>query len=96
MNTLVLQKRCRLNTNASLEKKLNERRNLYQNALKENEICTFDPVCKTNQNGACIACTFIPEVCCAHFNKDLSRSYLYGGVIKLGEEEIKVMKGFWK
>lgn len=65
-------------------------------ALKENEICTFDPICSTHQNGACVACGYLSEVNCAHFNKDLSRSYLYGGTVKINEEEIKVKKGFWK
>ena len=67
-----------------------------EGALKDNEICTFDPVCSTNQNGACVACTYLNEVACTHFNKDLSRSYLYGGSIKINNEEIVIKKGFWK
>lgn len=65
-------------------------------SLKENEVCTFDPICKTTQNGACIACTYLSEVNCTHFNKDLSRAYLYGGIIKINNEEIVIKKGFWK
>ena len=64
-------------------------------ALKENEICTFDPICKQTQNGACVACTYLSEVNCTHFNKDLSRAYLYGGTIRINSEEIKIKKGFW-
>lgn len=64
--------------------------------LKENEICTFDPICKTTQNGACIACTYLSEVNCTHFNKDLSRAYLYGGRVKINNEEIIINRGFWK
>lgn len=67
-----------------------------EDTLKENEICTFDPICKTTQNGACVACTYLSEVNCTHFNKDLSRSYLYGGTIKINDVEIVVKKGFWK
>ncbi len=67
-----------------------------EDALKDNEVCTFDPVCSTNQNGACVACTYLSEVNCTHFNKDLSRSYLYGGTIKINDDEIKIKKGFWK
>lgn len=67
-----------------------------EDTLKENEICTFDPICKTNQNGACVACSYLSEVNCSHFNKDLSRSYLYGGTIKINDEVIHVKKGFWK
>lgn len=67
-----------------------------QDALRENEICTFDPICSTHQNGACVACSYLSEVNCAHFNKDLSRSYLYGGIIRINNKEIKIKKGFWK
>ena len=67
-----------------------------EDALKDNEVCTFDPVCSTTQNGACVACTYLSEVNCTHFNKDLSRSYLYGGTIKINEDEIAIKKGFWK
>ena len=71
--------------------------NLFlEDALKDNEICTFDPVCTKNQNGACVACTYLSEVNCTHFNKDLSRSYLYGGKIIKNDEVIEIKKGFWK
>ncbi|MDY0277963.1 MAG: hypothetical protein RBQ97_07750 [Acholeplasma sp.] len=71
--------------------------NLFlEDSLKENEICTFDPICKNNQNGACVACSYLSEVNCSHFNKDLSRSYLYGGTIKINDELIEIKRGFWK
>ena len=46
------------------------------------------------QNGACMGCSYISDVSCTHFNKDLSRSYLYGGTIKTDGEDIIVKKGF--
>lgn len=67
-----------------------------EDALKENEICTFDPICLNSQNGACVACAYLSEVNCTHFNKDLSRAYLYGGTIKKNDEIIEIKKGFWK
>ena len=67
-----------------------------EDALKDGEICTFDPICSTTQNGACVACTYLNEVNCTHFNKDLSRAYLYGGEIKINDEVITIKKGFWK
>ena len=71
--------------------------NLFlQDTLKDNEICTFDPICSTTQNGACVACIYLSEVNCCHFNKDLSRAYLYGGNIAINDEYIDIKKGFWK
>ena len=67
-----------------------------EDALKDNEICTFDPVCMNNQNGACMACAYLSEVNCTHFNKDLSRAYLYSGKINKNNENITIKKGFWK
>jgi len=67
-----------------------------EDALEMNEICTFDPICNNSQNGACLSCTFISDVSCAHFNKDLSRAYLYGGTIKENGVTIEIKKGFWK
>ena len=65
--------------------------------LTNEEICAFDPVCADTQNGACLACLYLNEANCVHFNKDLSRLYLYGGTIKCdGGELIEIKKGFWK
>ena len=44
----------------------------------DNLNCIFDPLCMTTSNGSCCACSYIDEVACEHFNKDLSRKYLYG------------------
>lgn len=64
--------------------------------LEMNEICTFDPICMQNQNGACLACSYISDVSCTHFNQDLSRAYLYGGEISYGSNKKRKIKGFWK
>lgn len=72
-----------------------ELESFLNDTYKENEVCTFDPICKQTQNGACVACTYLSEVNCTHFNKDLSRAYLYGGTIKINNEEIRIKKGFW-
>ena len=67
-----------------------------QDAYENYEICTFDPICSETQNGACVACTYISDVSCAHFNKDVSRAWLYGGEILCNGKIIKIKKGFWK
>jgi len=65
-------------------------------AMNEYEVCTFDPICSENHNSSCFACTQVSDVSCEHFNKDLSRVFLYGGKINLDGNEILVKKGFWK
>ena len=67
-----------------------------EDSYKDNEICTFDPICLNNQNGACLACTYLSDVNCKNFNQELSRAYLYGGTIKDGVPPININKGFWK
>ena len=67
-----------------------------EDGLTDNRICAFDPICSNTQNGACLACSYLGEVSCTHFNKDLSRSYLYGGTIKAEDNNIVIKKGFWK
>lgn len=52
--------------------------------------CSFDPVCSTS-GGACLACLY-PKFGCAHFNRTLSRSFLFGGTI-VGRPEPVI--GFW-
>jgi hypothetical protein len=53
--------------------------------------CSFDPVC-THAGGACLACLFT-KFGCAHFNRTLSRSFLFGGEITgFGSKPIQ---GFW-
>lgn len=52
--------------------------------------CSFDPVC-SNSGGACLACLY-PKFGCAHFNRTLSRAFLFGGTI-IGRPEPVI--GFW-
>ena len=71
------------------------RKDLYKvlkNAYDDNKLCIFDPLCMTTSNGSCCACSFLDEVACEHFNKDLSRRYLFG-YGKPGEKEY--VKNFW-
>ena len=51
---------------------------LLKNAYDGNKLCVFDPLCMNTSNGSCCACSFLDEVACEHFNKDLSRKYLFG------------------
>lgn len=60
---------------------------------RDNEICTFDPLCMNTSDGSCCACTYLDEVACEHFNKDLSRRLLYGYKEK-GIDEIII--NFWE
>ncbi len=46
----------------------------------------------TTSNGSCCACSFLDEVACEHFNKDLSRKYLFG-YGKIGDKDY--VKNFW-
>ena len=68
--------------------------NFLTTAYTNYEICAFDPICTDTQSGACLACTFISDVACSHFNKDLSRILLYGENAMYKKLEVK--KGFWK
>jgi hypothetical protein len=52
--------------------------------------CSFDPVC-SNAGGACLACLY-PKFGCAHFNRTVSRAFLFGGKVS-GLENPLV--GFW-
>jgi hypothetical protein len=52
--------------------------------------CSFDPVCSSS-GGACLACLY-PKFGCAHFNRTVSRAFLFGGnIVGKGESVI----GFW-
>ena len=51
---------------------------VINSVYSDNNTCIFDPLCMNTSNGSCCACSFIDEVACEHFNKDLSRKYLYG------------------
>ncbi len=51
---------------------------MLMKVYRDNKICTFDPLCMKTTEGSCCACTYLDEVACEHFNKDLSRRLLYG------------------
>ena len=71
------------------------RKDLYKvlkNVYDDNKLCIFDPLCMTTSNGSCCACSFLDEVACEHFNKDLSRKYLFG-YGKIGDKDY--VKNFW-
>lgn len=52
--------------------------------------CSFDPVC-SHSGGACLACLYT-KFGCNYFNRNLSRSLLFGGHVKGVKKEIS---GFW-
>jgi hypothetical protein len=52
--------------------------------------CSFDPVCSTS-GGACLACLY-PKFGCAHFNRTVSRAFLFGGKVS-GRPGL--VTGFW-
>jgi len=52
--------------------------------------CSFDPVC-SHDGGACHACLY-PKFGCAHFNRTVSRAFLFGGEARGFSRRIE---GFW-
>ena len=52
--------------------------------------CSFDPVC-AHHGGACHACLY-PKFGCAHFNRTVSRAFLFGGQPKGLSRRLE---GFW-
>ena len=52
--------------------------------------CSFDPVC-SQSGGACMACLY-PKFGCAHFNRTVSRAFLFGGEVKGLTTELQ---GYW-
>lgn len=58
--------------------------------LDKGEACVYDPVCM-EEAGACHACMHISELSCEHFNRNLSRRYLFGRIEDDGSEFI----GYW-
>lgn len=40
--------------------------------------CVYDPVCESEWNATCHACTHLSEMSCKHFNRGLSRRILFG------------------
>jgi hypothetical protein len=53
--------------------------------------CSFDPVCRQS-GGACMACLYT-KFGCAHFNRTLSRTFLFGG--ETGSASVKRVEGYW-
>ena len=64
---------------------------LLRDTYNDNKTCTFDPLCMNTSDGSCCACSFLDEVACEHFNKDLSRRLLYGY-----ETESEKIINFWE
>ena len=64
---------------------------LLRDTYNDNKNCTFDPLCMNTSDGSCCACSFLDEVACEHFNKDLSRRLLYGH-----ETESEKIINFWE
>lgn len=52
--------------------------------------CSFDPVC-AHDGGACHACLY-PKFGCAHFNRTVSRAFLFGGEV---HGLSRKLEGFW-
>jgi hypothetical protein len=52
--------------------------------------CSFDPVC-ARSGGACLACLY-PKFGCDHFNRTVSRAFLFGGEVA---GFTKPLVGFW-
>ena len=71
-------------------------KNLYEllrDVYRDNKTCTFDPLCMNTSDGNCCACSYLDEVDCEHFNKDLSRRLLYG----YGDENSsEYVNNFWE
>lgn len=66
---------------------------MLNDVYRDNEICAFDPLCMDTTNGSCCACSYLDEVVCEHFNKDLSRRLLYG--YEDSESKEKIIN-FWE
>lgn len=58
--------------------------------LDRGEACVYDPVCM-EETGACHACMYISELSCEHFNRNLSRKYLFGRI----EPDRSEFIGYW-
>lgn len=74
----------------SFEKDLHK---ILKDVYRDNEVCAFDPLCMNTTDGSCCVCTYLDEVACEHFNKDLSRRYLYGYKSSDGKTNIL---NFWE
>jgi hypothetical protein len=61
-----------------------------RSVLDKGELCVYDPVCM-EETGACHACMHISELSCEHFNRNLSRRYLFGRI----EGDDSEFIGYW-
>jgi len=41
------------------------------------QTCVYDPLCSAEHRSSCHACTHLPEMCCSHYNRGLSRAILF-------------------
>lgn len=53
------------------------------------QTCVYDPLCQSEHGASCHACTHLPEMCCKHYNRGLSRSILFDPAMP-GRQ-----RGFW-
>lgn len=64
---------------------------LLHSIHEDTKTCSFDPICMDTTNGSCLACTYLAEPACEHFNRDLSRRVLYGY-----HNRDNSIEGFWE
>lgn len=53
------------------------------------QTCVYDPLCHSGHGASCHACTHLPEMCCKHYNRGLSRSILFNPATPAEQS------GFW-
>jgi hypothetical protein len=58
--------------------------------IDKSQTCFHDPLC-LGEKGACHVCMHVSELSCQHFNRNLSRKYLFGRIEPDGSEFI----GYW-
>lgn len=56
----------------------------------ESRSCVYDPLCRSS-GASCHACLHLPETSCSHFNRNLTRTALYGGTF-----HGRTIRGFWQ
>ncbi len=64
-------------------------------AVQSGRECVYDPIC-SDDGGSCAGCTHREHNCIA-FNRELSRSTLYGGSVPLSSElsGLEISAGYW-
>lgn len=53
------------------------------------QTCVYDPLCSSEHGSSCHACTHLPEMCCKHYNRGLSRGVLFNSATPVNQS------GFW-